>query len=280
MDLCWYLIKCPVRIEVFTTSNKSAQHLKIEYTKDLLDFSFWYLHLKLVLINCAVLQEKWKKQEKKTPEFTSSLEYLRIIRAHKHSDESTADGHLPAAVSWLSVPPLEFCTAQSRNPSITIYLRHRVTHTHKYKEIRVRFTQRPKRDREMRKLTSAQININAVNMHFGENKPALSLFFDIVQLFTTPHLENVCQKNAMKAIWWGTGHVYTCYEHPFWVIWSHNTCLHLELICILNESPVISKTRRPLRFPLQIPKPQRLCCSSICLCVFFSLPPVMFPLMW
>ncbi len=32
-------------------------------------------------------------------------------------------------------------------------------------------------------------------MHVCENKPALSLFFDIVQLFTTAHLENVCQKN-------------------------------------------------------------------------------------
>lgn len=48
-------------------------------------------------------------------------------------------------------------------------------------------------------------------MHVCENKPALFLFFDIVQLFTTPHLENVYQENTMKPIWWDTGRVYTCY---------------------------------------------------------------------
>lgn len=59
------------------------------------------------------------------PEFISSHEYFCIIRLHKYSNEGAADGHLPAAFSWLSVLPLEFCTAQSHNPLITFYLRER-----------------------------------------------------------------------------------------------------------------------------------------------------------
>jgi len=55
----------------------------------------------------------------------SSDEYLCIVRVHKYSNDRAADGHLPAAFSWLSVLPLEFCTEQIHNPLITFYLRER-----------------------------------------------------------------------------------------------------------------------------------------------------------
>jgi len=119
----------------------------------------------------------------------SSDEYLCIVRVHKYSNDRAADGHLPAVFSWLSVLPLEFCTEQIHNPLITFYLRER----HK-----------------VHRCINIQMNING-NMRVCEIKPALSLFFDIVQLFTAPHWENVCQKNTMKPIWWETGRVYTCY---------------------------------------------------------------------
>lgn len=54
-------------------------------------------------------------------------EYLCIVTVHKHSNDRAADGHLPAAFSWLSVLPLEFCTEQIHNPLITFYLKERET---------------------------------------------------------------------------------------------------------------------------------------------------------
>lgn len=39
--------------------------------------------------------------------------------------------------------------------------------------------------------------MHIVNLRVCKIKPVLSLFFDIVEAFTTPHLENVCQRNKL-----------------------------------------------------------------------------------